>query len=155
MKTQHPAALERAERLCRDYVVLASLIRDLASRADTGDWLICDEAWDTFTRALEGHLSFEENELFPLYLASDGADPLLVERARAAHEEIRRDVMRLGVELQLHVVRPHALRAFLESVRDRTGREVRALCDWAESRPDGGGLRALWSRATEVVSRAS
>jgi hypothetical protein len=156
MKTHSPAVvLARAERLCRDYIVLASLMRDLASRAETGDWKICDDAWEDFSRALEGHLAFEENEVFPLYVASGRADPRLVLRARAAHDEIRREALRLGVELQLHLLRPRRLRAFLDTVRERTGREVRAICDWAESRPDGGGLRGLLSRAAGAMGLAS
>ncbi len=146
--------LAQAERLCRDYAALAAQIRELTKRAESGDWLACDEAWDAFARSLETQLAFEEAELLPRYLASGGGDAGLVARSQAAHEEMRRELLRLGVELQLHVLRPGALRAFLEGVRERRGREVRALCAWAESRPEGG-LRGLWSRASEAVRRAA
>ncbi|HEU4408560.1 MAG TPA: hemerythrin domain-containing protein [Polyangiaceae bacterium] len=155
MKTLHPDdTLAHAERLCRDYAALASQVGALTRCAERGDVRACDDAWDAFSRALDEHLAFAEAELFPRYLASEAGGAAFVLRGWGAHDELRREALRFGVELQLTLVNPEALRAFLEGVRERLGREASALCAWAESQPEGG-LRGLLTRASEAVRRAA
>jgi hypothetical protein len=156
MKTLQPNnALALAERLCRDYAALAGQLRELTRFAEAGDLRACDAQWDAFAHALEAHYAFAEGELFPQYLASSTGSAALVLRALATHSEARRQLLCFGVELQLNLLRPRALQAFLEGVREQTGREVRTLCAWAESLPEGGRLRSLLARASEVGRRAA
>jgi hypothetical protein len=155
MKTVHPDdTLAHAERLCRDYAALASQASALARYAERGDARACDEAWDAFARALDEHIAFAEAELFPRYLTSGAGGAAFVLRAWGVHDELRREALRFGVELQLNLLNSEALCAFLEGVRERVGREVGALCAWAESQPEGG-LRRLLTRASEAVRRAA
>lgn len=156
MKTLQPNdALALAERLCRDYAALAWQARELTRCAEAGDLCACDARWDAFARALEAHYALSESELFPHYLASRTGSAALVLRALAAHDEARRELLCFGVELQLNLLRPRALRSFLDDVRERTGREVRALCTWAESLPEASRLRGLLARASEAGRRAA
>ena len=124
---------QRLRRLEREHGALEARIKDLHVRAQ-GQWHDLDEVWADFTRDLEAHMTFEERELFELFLSehpeqSDYVADLLVE-----HGQIRRAVERLGMEIQLHVVRAHTVDALLAALRQHSASEHRVFYPWLEDK---------------------
>jgi hemerythrin-like domain-containing protein len=118
-------------RLREEHAVLDARFEDLCARARRGDWSDVDEVWDDFTDDLEAHLAYEEHDLFPLLVEQA---PALAKRLVAQHEMIRRRLVELGIEIQLHTVRAQTLVQLVDMLREHARLESEQLYPWLERR---------------------
>lgn len=123
-----------AEHLRSDHVEFSDRFADVCGRARTGDWRDLDDVWGGFSRAVREHLAFEEHELFAAYAERDADNHARVERLRTEHDEIRRRLDELGIEIQLKCIRASTIDAFVALMKRHAETENTYLYPWAESR---------------------
>lgn len=105
------------DQLYEDHRQLGVLFDDLLTRAEAHQWWLCDEIWDELTKRLEGHMMFEERELFPsLARTRPGVEPIVAKLLRE-HDELRAMAFRIGVELQFHRLDTDAVGALVARLR--------------------------------------
>lgn len=121
-----------ARRLREDHVLFDRRFDDLRRRAREDDWRGLDEVWGLFVRDIEGHLAFEERDVFPGF-AREGQDcRCVVEELAAQHAEIRRLLDSLGLEIQLKEIRAPILEAFTDLMRRHATLENLRIYPWLE-----------------------
>jgi len=101
---------------------------ELLALARGGDGEELRRAWTAFEWSLLRHLDLEESELLPRFAQQDpgGARAIL-----ADHAAIRRELLELGVSLDLHLVRSEAVEGLVRRLKDHARREDAALYPWA------------------------
>ena len=121
-----------SERLREAHAELSHAFDHLVRIAEVGDAHTCDQAWDGFWHAVEDHLAFEERELFPVLAAEGREGNEHVQQLAAEHATIRRDLIDLGVALQLHQDRTESIARFIGDMRAHAAREDEWLHPAAE-----------------------
>jgi hemerythrin-like domain-containing protein len=121
----------RASRLLAEHRELDARFEDLLSRAESGEWSLCDAVWDELSRKLDAHMRFEEEELLEPFAGSSAAAAYDAVHLRREHQAIREVLERLGIQVQLHALRETEVRALVELLRAHAERENRALYPWA------------------------
>ncbi len=121
----------RISRLHGEHAILEARIKDIHRRA-YGEWTDLDAVWSQFTEELEAHLTFEERELFDRFLREHPDEEGYIRTLAADHEEIRAAVERLGIDIQLHVVRAEAIDALLGELRQHAIWEAELFYPWLE-----------------------
>lgn len=119
-------------RLLDEHVRLDSQCAELISRTTAGDWRSCDAIWDTFSRNLERHMSYEEDELFPTYAKSSPAAALTVQQLDAEHTEFRQRLGTIGVDIQLHLVRVEVLKELVDLLLAHAQCEGQSIYPWID-----------------------
>ncbi len=127
-------ATRRAGELRREHAHLDRVFSDLVARANSGDWQECDVVWDGFASDLEAHMRFEEQRLFPDYRKIGAGAARTVEELTAAHAAVRRGLERIGVDIQLHLLRHETIEELVAALRAHAEREDRTLYPWLEAR---------------------
>lgn len=123
-----------AEHLRQDHLAFRDQFADICGRARSGDWRDLDDAWGGFAENVRDHLAFEERELFGAYAERDEDSRVLVDRLRAEHDEIRRGLDEIGIEIQLKSIRVRTIDAFVAAMQRHAAIENAHLYPWAESR---------------------
>jgi len=122
------SAAIRARLLADHHRDLDRQFEELVTRARAGDGgdLRCE--WIAFERELLRHLDVEEAEILPGFAQHDpgGAQAIL-----ADHAAIRREVLEMGMSLDLHLVRAEAIEGFVRRLKEHARREEMTLYEWA------------------------
>ena len=113
------------DRLDREFQVIVT-------RAQGGDRQQLESEWLAFQRALLGHLDAEEKHLIPA-LAHDR--PREAQILLDEHEQIRGQLLQLGVDLDLHCLRADRVETFVEALRAHAQREENIYYPWADRQP--------------------
>ena len=121
-----------SERLREAHADLSHAFDHLVRVAEVGDAHTWDQAWDGFWLVIEGHLAFEERELFPVLVAEGREGKDHVQQLAADHATLRRDLIDIGVALQLHEDRTESIARFTEDMRMHAAREDEWLHPAAE-----------------------
>jgi hemerythrin-like domain-containing protein len=129
--------MSTADHLRTDHLEFGARFADVCGRARTDDWRDLDDVWGAFAKALREHLAFEERELFEDYAAEDAGCRALVDRLREEHDQIRRDLDALGIEIQLKCVRATTIDAFVALMKRHAEAENAQLYPWAQAREFG------------------
>ena len=104
-------------------------LETIIARCECEDHAVVREAWESFEQALLRHIEIEERDLLPLFARScpnEAAD------LSKDHEHIRRELLELGVALDLHQLRLEAVRDLASRLRAHAAREDLALYPWLE-----------------------
>lgn len=129
----HPAGIrKRAQRLAGEHRSFERTFFKLLGRARSGTWRELDEVWDRFVADMKSHFEFEETAIFPAYAEQGEKARALVQRLRAEHDEFRRTLEELGVQLQLHEVPTAAVRKLVERLREHAELESLSIYPGAE-----------------------
>lgn len=121
----------RAVRLYAEHASLDRDLEDLANRAETGDWYLCDTIWDGLVERLEGHMKFEEASLLDGFAASSPDGQRIADELRAEHGRIRTLLFEMGVAIQLHELDRSAVAGLVDLLRAHAHREDLTLYPWA------------------------
>jgi hemerythrin-like domain-containing protein len=114
-----------------EHVRLHLAFADMTRRAESGDYRLCDDAWDALAAELEKHFRFEEAELFPRFGQSGEGASDEVARLSSQHHALRQSVFEIGVGLQMRVVRPDEVKDLLASLQRHAALEDASLYPWA------------------------
>ncbi|HEY6877992.1 MAG TPA: hemerythrin domain-containing protein, partial [Polyangiales bacterium] len=85
--------------------------------------------WLELDRALEQHLSAEEELILPRF---EREFPASAARLRQEHREIRAALVELGVDLDLHSLGPSSARRFIDALRSHAAYEDAVLYAWVQ-----------------------
>ncbi len=82
-----------------------------------------------FERAIVEHLDGEEQLILPAYSAEAPADAQAI---LAEHGAIRHALNRIGIEVELHLVRARSVHALVDLLRKHAEREDESMYPWAQ-----------------------
>lgn len=117
------------EQLEADHVRLEALFAETLRRLAQDDRDETRAAWNAFERGLEAHLDAEEKLILPAFAY---AHPAEAEAIRAEHGGLRAELLRLGVDVDLHAIRLDAASDFIRRLRDHAVREDALMYRWAD-----------------------
>lgn len=112
-------------RLERMFAPLCSAFEADAAEAAT--------LWTQLDAALERHFQMEEREIFPALARRNAHE---AEGLASEHADIRRQLLVLGVGVDLHITRLEVVRALVRKLRAHAAREDALLYRWAEQHLD-------------------
>jgi hemerythrin-like domain-containing protein len=123
------------EHFLADHRKLEDLLRQVLLAFEDDDRERVAAVWTLFDAQLLAHLDAEERHLFPALLRADERDgrALLEE-----HKHIRRRLMELGAEVDLHTVRLTEARGFIDELKAHAAHEDAILYAWADEHVDAG-----------------
>lgn len=101
------------------------------------------EAYRSFEHEMLEHLRVEEELLLPGYAEYAPEDARAL---REQHDELRRALFRIGVDVELHVVRAHHVDRLIAELRAHAAHEDAGLYAWAASHLPAGHARELFDR---------
>lgn len=115
----------------------------LRASAVTDDPRDVTTCYRSLERAVLEHLRAEEDSILPAYAEHAPAD---AESIHAAHDELRRQLFRIGVDVELHCVRAEALDRLVAGLRAHAAHEDREMYPWAEAHLSTPTKRELFER---------
>jgi len=139
-----------ADLLAEHHRALDEQLDRLVARAQLGDAADLRAAWTAFERELLRHLEQEEAEILPGFARYDAAEALAI---LAEHADIRRALLEMGVNLDLHCLRAEAVQDFAQRLKAHARREDGAFYAWARSHV----ARSTWQsikRSLKAAARA-
>lgn len=96
-----------------------------------------------FERATLAHLAAEEELILPLYEAHAPDD---AEAIRGEHAAIRQLLFRIGIDVELHIVRAETVRHLIETLQLHADREDATMYPWAQDHLPVSTRRQLFVR---------
>lgn len=131
-------ALRLHEAMAADHARLECLFRDVLSAMTSGDRDAVRSRWLVLEAALTSHIDFEERCLMPRF---EVGFPYEAAHIRQEHRLIREAVAQLGIDLDLHALRPESAEHFIARLRKHAAREDTLFYVWAEAHvPDDDRL---------------
>ena len=121
-----PVALMTALRA--DHACLEASFRRVLAALRVGEADITRATWQQMEEELEEHMKAEEEYILPAF---ERAFPHEAARVRSDHADIRRQLVQLGVELDLHALQSTTAEAFTTALREHAKREEGSFYDWA------------------------
>jgi hypothetical protein len=101
------------------------------------------EQYRALERAVLEHLEAEESVILPDYAAHD---PEAASAIRDEHAAIRKLLFRIGVEVELHVVRLETLQRLIDTLHAHAAREDVSMYPWAQVHLPLSAKRRLFVR---------
>jgi hemerythrin len=97
--------------------------------------------WLAFEKGIRAHFRAEEEEIFPLMMASD-EQKNETQALESEHVEILKEVEALGLQIDLHVARASAVGDLIAKLRAHAGREEKFMYKWADEKAE----LSMWER---------
>lgn len=153
MRTTETSEQESASPLSLHHRRLETLFDELQQQARYADQRSLCECWSRFEAAVVAHIQLEEDQILPAFRLAMPDEARLIVRD---HEEIRRFLVAVGVEVELHLLRLGTTGPLIDRVRAHARREEQLMYPWAERHlPHWDRIaRALAGEATEPASPA-
>ncbi len=124
--TQQPSV---QETFGAHHLRLERLFEEVLSTLNAGDARQACLLWSTLDRELTEHMALEERELLPRLAEHE---PAAVQKLRAEHDELRRDLAELGAGIDLHRVTEPVAKLFFDRLHAHAAREDALLYRWAD-----------------------
>lgn len=143
------APLETVRSTLRaDHARIDRVTRELLEAFDADDREGVERLWTQLDSVLMAHLAAEERFMIP---ALSRAHPEEARRILDEHRSIRASLARLGMALDLHLVRADVARAFIDELRAHARAEdtVYAWADRSLAPPEKRGLLATLAAGIE------
>lgn len=112
---------------------LEKRIATLVMRAEDGDCHELATEWNRFEDELHRHFDVEETELFPRLARQNAKE---VAELRQEHEQLRKDLLALGIRSDLHLLGAEGVQSFIADLRAHARREDRTLYRWSAEQLD-------------------
>jgi hypothetical protein len=134
--------------LTRDHARLNASFERLKSAFAAEPAASLSELWTQFERELTAHLELEERYMLPKFQELAPAEAAALTRE---HAEIRTQLARLGVALDLHLARADAVDGFIGTLQRHAVREDALLYRWAQTQLEEPARSALLSHLRELL----
>jgi hemerythrin-like domain-containing protein len=116
-------------RFRRDHRGLLKRFDELQNAVEGADQGTIAGVWTDFERAVERHLSAEEEKILP---GLEAKHPEEVKAIREEHHEIRRLLADLGIRADLRTLRSDVANAFVQKLEEHAAREESGIYAWAD-----------------------
>ena len=123
-------ASKAAAALRDEHVYLERVYEVLLNAYCSGDWVVVREQWNAFEDALRRHMAFEEKAVLPAFRAVNAVE---VDALLAEHEQLKKELDTLGVNVELHCVPEADAQALIARLRAHALREDSILYPWVEA----------------------
>lgn len=124
--------------------------RALLARAYADDSATLIQQYRAFEHAILDHLMAEEELILPRYAE---AAPLDARALLVEHAILRRLLLQVGVEVELHCVRASTLCALIDRLHAHAAREDAAMYPWAQVHLSLAAKRRLFVRVGRSLRR--
>jgi hypothetical protein len=114
------------------------------------DPLVLAERYRAFEHAMLEHMAAEEEHILPAYAADAPEDAAAI---RATHDELRQQLFRIGVDVELHSVRAAALEQLVKTLRAHAALEDVRMYPWAQVHLPARTKRELFKRIGRSLRR--
>ena len=114
--------------LFRDHERLDRQFRAIIYAAERADAAELRGAWMTFEQELERHLAVEETQVLPKFARSRPREARVLAEE---HDQIRAQVLDMGVALDLHSLGRDRIQGFADTLRAHARHEDALLYPWA------------------------
>lgn len=104
----------------------------------------------TLEHAVLEHMAAEEEQILPAYAVERPDDAAAI---RTTHEELRRRLYELGIEVELRCVRAESLERLVEALRTHAAREDLQMYPWAQVHLPARTKRELVKRIGQSLQR--
>ena len=121
-----------ASRLHEDHVAFDHEFDDLSNFAKAGAWGEVDAVWTGFTREIEDHFQFEQEQVFPGFAGRSPECRQMVDMLSAQHAQILQELESLGLQIQLHEIRAPTIERLVELMRKHAEVENTHIYPWLE-----------------------
>lgn len=121
-----------AGRLHDDHVAFDHEFDDLSNFANAGAWGEVDAVWTGFTREIEDHFRFEQEQVFPGFARQSPECREMVDMLSAQHTQILQQLESLGLQIQLHEIRAPTIERLVELMRKHAEVENTHIYPWLE-----------------------
>lgn len=151
--TNPPTANRQRLLLADHHVAIETACADLRARVYGDDPLELVARYRAFERAITSHMQLEEELILPAYSEYDPADALTI---REQHAELRRQLNRLGMDVELHCARAKALERCIALLRTHAAHEDRRMYPCAQRHLPLGTKRNLFvqvARSLRALAR--
>jgi hypothetical protein len=99
--------------------------------------------------AVLAHMEAEE-EILPAYAVADPEDAAMI---RTWHEDLRRQLYKIGVDVELHRVRLEAIDQLVKALQVHAAHEDRGMYVWAQASLPAQHQRAILARIEESLHK--
>ena len=107
-------------------------------------------AYRAFEQEILEHLAAEEQEILPAY---ERAAPHEARAIRGDHDRIRQELQRVGVYVELHVIRAETMHGVIAELRAHSAREGTRMYPWAQLHLPTGAKQRIEARVTASLQR--
>jgi hypothetical protein len=132
-----------SDALAQDHADIARRLEDLLASARSDDREALAEAFAQAEDGLLAHMNAEELYVLPAFVVVDAKE---AEALRAEHARMREELGKLGIAVQLHVIRKEQVDALVATVREHASREGKLMYRWIDTSLPPENLRALVAR---------
>lgn len=122
-------------RLCDEHSFLERQLGEAISFAEADDWQGFERRWESFISALEQHMQYEENQVFPAFAKTSAAASQATKELCTAHARARSEVKFLDGISQVPDLFIEQLRYLAQVLREHREQEDRALYPWLDALP--------------------
>lgn len=143
-------ALRLREAMAADHARLEGLFREVLSAMEGGDRDAVRTGWLAVEAALTSHIDFEEGCMLPAF---EVGFPYEAAQIRREHRLIREALAQLGIDLDLHALRPETAEHFIARLRKHAAREDTLFYVWAEAHVQDGDRQPFIERFREWFAR--
>ncbi|MFZ6182792.1 hemerythrin domain-containing protein [Nannocystis pusilla] len=119
-----------ARRLHDEHVAFDQEFDDLSNFANAGAWGEVDAVWTGFTREIEDHFQFEQEQVFPGFARQSPECREMVDMLSAQHAKILQELESLGLQIQLHEIRAPTIERLVELMRKHAEVENTHIYPW-------------------------
>lgn len=117
-------------RLRDEHAFLERQLAEAITLAEADDWQGFELKWEAFTIALEQHMQYEENQIFPAFAKSSSDANLETQRLRAEHQNARKEVKFLDTVYQVSDLFIEQLRYLSQALHAHREQEDRVFYPW-------------------------
>ncbi|HVU01130.1 MAG TPA: hemerythrin domain-containing protein [Polyangiaceae bacterium] len=143
-----PASATIRARFGQDHQEIEELLRQLLLAFEADDRARVGALWSVFDAQLLAHLDAEEKHLVPRLLrANERAARSILEE----HRHIRSRLTELGTQVDLHLIRLPAARAFIDELRAHARHEDQVLYEWADAEVSEAEKHSLFGELSDVL----
>lgn len=129
--------------LKKDHAALETHFRRVLASFRSGELDLVRNAWLQMEADLRAHLCSEEEFMLPAFERSAPHEAAAV---REQHEQIRKQLDALGIQLDLHTLSASAADVFLNTLREHANHEEVTLYQWAAQELSDENRRSVLDR---------
>ena len=123
---------------------------ELLARTYADEPRALSQEYRVFEREVLDHLAAEELVILPGY---EVASPREAAAIRADHAAIRQQLFRVGLEIDLHLIRAHTIETLLAQLREHAAHEDVSMYPWAQVNLPLSTKRRMFVRLGKGIRR--
>ena len=118
-----------------EHARLDKIYQSLVDSFGGGEWTDVQAEWAVFEPAVRAHMAFEERVFFRRFCVAYPAFPVDAEVLELQHGELRKELDRFAVAIELHSVVQRDVAELIAMIRRHAVHEEEVFCRWLDHTP--------------------